>query len=133
MGRGHGHPGAGDAAADADLGRPGPRRRGPPVPALSPGPSVTGGQGAPGALAAGAESMDVLTSTSGVGGTRIRPRVGRSRSRVTVSRTVTSKDAISTVETPRPNVARWRASALSATAAPTTSRTRTAVGTRLLS
>ena len=106
----------------------------PPVRACAPGAAVDGRRalargvlrsgpwGHPvGAAAAGGAAMEVLRSTSGVGGTRMSPRVGRSRSKVTTSRIVTSTEAISTVSTPWPNVARCRASAATAMAAPTTS------------
>jgi hypothetical protein len=93
----------------------------------------TGGPRPVGAAAAGAPVIEVCTSTRGVAGTLMRPRVGRSRPKVTTSSTVTSRDTISTVGTPRPNIARCSASAAVATAAPTTSISSTAVGTRLVS
>ena len=42
-------------------------------------------QGVPGALAAGGNSIDARSATSGVSGTSTNPRVGRSRSNVTRS------------------------------------------------
>ena len=53
-----------------------------------------------GAAAAGGSSMDARRLVSGVEGTVIRPRVGRSRSKVTRSMRVTSSEAISTPTMP---------------------------------
>jgi hypothetical protein len=81
--------------------------------------------------------MDRYTSTSGVAGTRMRPLLGRSRSKVTTSSTVTSSAATTVAARPRRSVDRCRdsctASAPRATAAPATSTRSTAVGTRLAS
>ena len=55
-----------------------------------------------GPVAAGGSAIDARRLVSGVSGTRMRPRVGRSRSNVTRSSSVTRAAARRTVTTPRP-------------------------------
>ena len=59
-----------------------------------------------GPVAAGGSSIDARKFVSGLSGTRMRPRVGRSRSNVTRSSRVTRPAARRTVITPRPRRAR---------------------------
>lgn len=62
--------------------------------------------GSTGPVAGGGRAIEARRSVSGVDGTRISPRVGRSRSNVTNSSSVTSAAARTTVTTPRPTTAR---------------------------
>src|SRR4051795_279602 len=59
-----------------------------------------------GAVAAGGSSIETRRAVSGADGTRMMPRVGRSRSKVTRSSSVTSAAARMTVSTPWPTTAR---------------------------
>ena len=59
-----------------------------------------------GPVAAGGSVMDARTATSGAFGMRIKPRVGRSRSKVTRRSSVISPAASRTVVRPRPRIAR---------------------------
>src|SRR6185503_916132 len=55
-----------------------------------------------GPCAAGGNSISARRAVSGVSGTVIRPRVGRSRSKITSRSSVTSAPARTTVVAPRP-------------------------------
>jgi Transposase, Mutator family len=64
------------------------------------------GYGPAGPVAAGGRTIEARSSVRAVEGMRMRPRVGRSRSKVTRSSRVTSAAASSTVSTPRPRIVR---------------------------
>src|SRR4029077_17707699 len=68
-----------------------------------------------GPLAAGGRAIDARTDTRGVDGTLIKPRVGRSRSKVTSSSNVTSAAAAIIAKSPRPRIEMCKASSASAT------------------
>jgi len=68
--------------------------------------STSRNHGLDGAAAAAGRFMDARRLVSGVAGTRMRPRVGRSRSKVTRSSEPISAAASRTGTTPRPRIAR---------------------------
>ncbi len=67
---------------------------------------TSGGHGFVGAAAAGGSSMEARRATRGVSGTTMRPRVGRSRSKVTRSSRVMRIAPRSSAGTPRPRIDR---------------------------